>query len=290
MADITLSPGDHEFAEDGVTFAYFVSGNGPPLVMQSVGWGPSSSLYRGTLKPLEAEFTVIYFEPRGNGKSTRPASQDCMGTITQAYDLEHLRVHLELQHLFILGHSSGGAIALAYAERFPDRVSKLILVDHTLLDFKDDSFQQIATKRRDHPIYGPAIKALINMLTTPPNSDLAMAAGLTKALPYYFTDPSKAQLVAKNMGQPPSIWAFRTHGACDKASPFPHTAELAAVTAKTLIIFGRDDAVCPIAIAERTQQGIRASKLVIIENAGHFPWIELPERFFKEVVSFSEEE
>lgn len=94
------------------------------------------------------------------------------------------------------------------------------------------------------------------MLTTPPNSDLAMAAGLTKALPYYFTDPSKAHLVAKNMGQPPSIWAFRTNGACDKASPFPHTAELAAVTAKTLIIFG---VMMPFALSLLQKEHKRAS-------------------------------
>lgn len=89
-----LAEGPHKFRADGITLSYIVSGAGPHLVVQSVGWGPSSSYLHNGLRDLESEFTLLYLEPRGNGESSRPVSASAMSTKDMAYDLEHLREHL----------------------------------------------------------------------------------------------------------------------------------------------------------------------------------------------------
>jgi proline iminopeptidase len=131
MPSDPLSPGTHTFTAEDITFSYVVSGAGPLLAIQSVGWGPSSYM-RNCLRLLESDFKLLYFEPRGNGSSTPPAIPSLIGTKTMAHDLESLRLHLAIPAFAILGHSNGGAIALTYAELFPSRVSKLILASHEL--------------------------------------------------------------------------------------------------------------------------------------------------------------
>jgi hypothetical protein len=53
-----LSPGQHFAALEGIRLAYRVSGHGPILVEQSVGWGAGSGYLQLGLKPLEQHFTV----------------------------------------------------------------------------------------------------------------------------------------------------------------------------------------------------------------------------------------
>jgi len=60
--------GSHKFtASNGITFHYVVRGQGPLVIVQSVGWGPSMHLYMNSMKTLEEDFTVLYFEARGIG-------------------------------------------------------------------------------------------------------------------------------------------------------------------------------------------------------------------------------
>jgi pimeloyl-ACP methyl ester carboxylesterase len=128
-----LSHGDHTFKANGITFSYTISGTGPLLIAQSVGWGATSAYVQRGLQPLEVYFTLLYFEPRGNGGSSRPASQSLMTTALMADDLELLRLHLGQiagQKLRLIGRSNGGSIILAYASRFPEKVEALVLVSH----------------------------------------------------------------------------------------------------------------------------------------------------------------
>jgi proline iminopeptidase len=287
MAAEALAEGTHSFTADGITFAYTIFGTGPLLVVQSVGWGLSSLYLQNGLRPLEAHFKVLYFSPRGNGESTRPASASAMSSKDMAYDLEHLRHHLQLPSLARLGHSNAGAIALAYAERFPTRVSKLILANHELQTFDSDNQKTFAAARKDHPVYGPALQQLMSLMMNIPSTDEELSSGLQKALPYYFADTEKTHIQAENMGGSPiSAWALSSQIAADKAAPFPHVAELGNVEADTLILFGKEDAICSVAAGERTRDGIKRSRLVVWENCGHFPWVEKPKEFIGEVTAF----
>ncbi len=58
------------------------------------------------------------------------------------------------------------------------------------------------------------------------------------------------------------------------------------ITAKTLIVFGNLDKETPIYMANKLNQGIKKSKLIIIEDAGHFCFIDKPFKFNMEVREF----
>jgi pimeloyl-ACP methyl ester carboxylesterase len=289
MGSEYLTPGSHNFlAPNGINFHYLVSGQGPLVVFQSVGWGPSMHLYSNSMKRLEQTFTVLYFEARGIGKSSRPASEDQMSTRTMASDLEHLRVHLKHDQLQLIGHSNGGAIVLAYAEDFPDKVKKLALVNHALQGFNSDNFQTYAAARKDHPIYGPALGTIIRLMQEPPTTDQEFEERLQQALPYYMHNPEKTSLMIDAMnGGSISVWNFRNQARCDSEENFSAVSGLSKVQAKTLVINGRTDGICSEAAARKVAEELGSkAELVLVEEAGHFPWLEQPDAFFPAVEKF----
>ena len=56
--------------------------------------------------------------------------------------------------------------------------------------------------------------------------------------------------------------------------------DLADVNVPTIVMVGADDVTNSVRQAERFHLGIRCSKLIVLEQAGHFPWLEEPDRFF----------
>ena len=127
QAGIVLSQGEHEFEVDGLKLAYTVRGQGPLMVVQAPGWGIGSTYLENGLAYLVEHFTLVYFEPRGNGRSSRPRIEAEMSTEHMVADLDLLRRHLGVEQLTLFGHSRGATIVLGYAERFPERVERLIL-------------------------------------------------------------------------------------------------------------------------------------------------------------------
>ena len=289
MASSNVTLGSHKFtAPNGITFHYLVRGQGPLVIFQSVGWGPSLHLYSNTMKKLEDDFTVLYFEARGIGGSSRPSSADEMNTRALGSDLEYLRLHLQLDRLRFLGHSNGGAIILAYAEDFPDKVEKMVLINHELQGFSSDNFQTYAARRQDHPVYGPALRAIMQLMQQPPTTDEEFAEKLQSVLPYYMHDTDKTYLFTEALkGGSLSAWNFVNLGKGDNKLKFSAVEGLSKVQAQTLVINGKTDAVCSEAAARKVAEelGDRA-QLVLIEEAGHVPWLERPDEFFSSVKAF----
>ena len=62
--------------------------------------------------------------------------------------------------------------------------------------------------------------------------------------------------------------------------------KLSAVTARTLIIFGREDATCPTDNAEATKRGIPHAHVEIFDQCDHFPFIEKPDETFAAIRQF----
>jgi pimeloyl-ACP methyl ester carboxylesterase/DNA-binding winged helix-turn-helix (wHTH) protein len=117
-------------AADGIRLAYAVSGDGPPLVraanwMTHLGYDIESPVWCHWVRDLSIGHTFIRYDERGCGLSDWEA-----GAFTfddWVADLESVVEALGLQRFPLLGVSQGGAVAVAYAAKHPERVSKLVL-------------------------------------------------------------------------------------------------------------------------------------------------------------------
>ncbi|KUI38391.1 transcriptional regulator [Mycobacterium sp. IS-1496] len=117
-------------AADGVRLAYAVSGEGPPLVraanwMTHLGYDIESSVWRHWVREFSQRHSFVRYDERGCGLSDWEV--DDFTFDAWVTDLESVVEALGLERFPLMGVSQGGAVAVAYAARHPDRVSRLVL-------------------------------------------------------------------------------------------------------------------------------------------------------------------
>lgn len=74
-----------------------------------------------------ARYRIVLFDQRGSGKSTPHAHLEDNTTWHLVADMEAIRVHLGIERWQVFGGSWGSTLALAYAEKHPERVTELVL-------------------------------------------------------------------------------------------------------------------------------------------------------------------
>lgn len=118
---------------NGHTLYWETSGNpqGKPALALHGGPGSGSTpFWRRLFNP--ARYRIVAFDQRGCGRSTPSAGEIASDLSTNTThhligDIERLRAQLGIERWLVLGGSWGSTLALAYAQRFPERVSELVL-------------------------------------------------------------------------------------------------------------------------------------------------------------------
>jgi len=117
-------------AGDGVRLAYAVHGSGPPIVraatwLTHLDFDWESPVWRHWLAELGDGHTLVRYDERGCGLSDREL--DGLSVETWVGDLETVVDAAGIDRFTLLGLSQGAAIALVYAARHPERISRLVL-------------------------------------------------------------------------------------------------------------------------------------------------------------------
>jgi pimeloyl-ACP methyl ester carboxylesterase len=263
------------FAEiDGVRIHYQEKGVGTPLVLLH-GFTSSTYSWKDVFDPLSRTFRVVAVDLKGIGFSGKPDGDYTRRA--QAQLVIHLLDNLKIDKAWLVGNSMGGEVALNVALINPQHVAGLILIDTAGVEVRGGGSLAPAYVRI--PFVGRVLSALA--LT----SDKLVREGLEKS----FFDDAKvtAERVAyyhrplKTRGGQLAALRART-----QADQFPVEQDLGRVTARTLIIWGAEDALIPLAAGRTMNSLIKNSKLVIIEKCGHVPQEEMPERVLEEAVNF----
>ena len=115
---------------DGVSIAFWTLGEGPPLVYMAGGpWSHIESLYipecRLWYERLAQNRQLVRYDLRGTGWSEREVSDYSLDALVS--DVEAVVDRLGMEKSALLGAADAGPVAVAYATRHPERVSRLIL-------------------------------------------------------------------------------------------------------------------------------------------------------------------
>ena len=101
-------------------------GDGAPMLALH-GLASSGHWYRRLVPFLSADYRIIAPDQRGHGATTQaPSGYDWQ---TLAADAVRVLDHFEIERAAVLGHSWGGHVSSNLAMRFPDRVSRLVMID-----------------------------------------------------------------------------------------------------------------------------------------------------------------
>jgi pimeloyl-ACP methyl ester carboxylesterase len=263
------------FAEiDGVRIHYQEKGVGTPLVLIH-GFTSSTYSWKDVFEPLSRNFRVIAVDLKGFGFSGKPDGDYTRRA--QAQLVIHLLDNLKIEKAWLVGNSMGGEVALNVALANPQRVAGLILIDSAGVAVQGGSSLAPAYVRI--PFVGRALTALA--LT----SDKLVREGLEKS---FFDDTKVTDDRVSHYYRP-----LRTRGGQLAAlrarlqwGQFPVEQDLGKVNARTLIIWGAEDALIPLVAGRTMNSLIKNSKLVVFEKCGHLPQEEMPDRVLEEVTAF----
>ena len=123
---------------DGQRIYWEVSGNpeGKPAV--ALHGGPGSGSTPGRRRSFDPDaYRFVQFDQRGCGRSTPSVADLSTGLDSNTTehligDIEKLREHLGIDRWLVWGGSWGVTLGLAYAQRFPERVTEMVLVSCTM--------------------------------------------------------------------------------------------------------------------------------------------------------------
>ncbi len=276
----------------GIEIAYHVAGSGPVVVVHPGGPGIEWSFVR---MPLAEKFaTVVYIEPVGTGASGRLPDPSGYTLDRYAGDVEGLRAHLGLDRFVLLGHSHGGFVAQSYALAHPDHLRGLILYD-TSPTTGSDWQKDIALNLewfKEEPWFAEATDALAH--ETSAVTDDEITAVFRREMPLYFAEWSRRAKEYEPYRERVRLTVAPGRAGTDSTAPadvgiapvIELRDRIGTITVPTLVIVGRKDFVTSERFGRMLHEGIRGSRLLLLEHSGHMGHIEEPETFSRGIRSF----
>lgn len=260
-----------------------VTGHGDPLVLMHGGPG----LDHVSLTPfreLADRHTIVLYDHRCNGRSTgAPVTSMTWENLTA--DADALREELGFERWAVLGHSFGGHVALEYALRYPERVSRLVLLD-TAADarWSQENAADVLAGRGFSPKAVAVARRFYSGRVEP--KDFVRAS--IRLLPAYDHRFSLVRLARELIG---GGWRMKTRPEAltfggQMMRGWSVMDRLGEIGVPTLVIAGHDDFLFPPESQALLAAGIANARLRIIERAGHNPQSERPAETLAAVADF----
>jgi len=266
---------------NGTELFYVTYGSGRPIMFMHGGLGADHTYLKYCFKDeLEEEYTLIFYDHRGNGRS-RPASLEGVTHETWAADADALRHHLGFDKIFLVGHSYGGFLAQEYAARYSDHLYGLVLLSTaSVLDYPDRIMENAQARAAT-----PEIVAAVQRAFSPdPVSTDAEFKQLMDTLgPLYFVHPEKftaeAEAMMKGVSYSAAAWNHVNKYCLPTFNMLP---KLGDVQVPALVVSGQGDWITPVAEGgQRIHDALPDSEFAVFAESGHYPFVEERAEFFK---------
>ena len=270
---------------NGHLIHYELHGQGPHCMVLPVSWGLSHDGMRGMLKGLEEHLTMIYFDPRGMGRSGGIASDGDMSIAAVREDCRALLGHLGIERVILLGWSNSGMNAMVYAAEHPEQVERLILL-HTLHYLPPEENAKMEVRFADD------IQALGEMFRMEGSDEEKDAAWRTFFVERWvplmiYDDEAHQAAIAEIFNKADLSFKHNYYQQTVDMVDFDGRDACARIAAPTLIIAGAGD-IYTAEVSATLGEAIAGSTFVLLEQSGHFGPIEEPEKFMSAVLDFLE--
>jgi pimeloyl-ACP methyl ester carboxylesterase len=264
----------------GHSVGYRMAGSGPVLLLIH-GIAGSSAAWREVMPTLAERFTVIAPDLIGHGHSAKPMGDYSLGAY--ASGMRDLLGALGVERASIVGQSFGGGVALQLAYQHPECCERLVLVDSGGLGREVSwmlRFMTLPGSEYLMPILFPSfVRERGNELSRRLHRQgvrLGRVAEMWNAYASLTESANRHAFVRTLRGViDPSGQTVSANDRLYLAAQMP-----------TLIVWGAQDTIIPVSHAYAAHQAIPGSKVVVIDDAGHFPHVETPERFLEVLLDF----
>lgn len=241
------------------------------LLIHGSGPGVTSwANWRGIIPELSQSARVIAPDMLGFGYTQCPKDM-ALDSAAWVQSLVGLLNGLDIERVSIVGNSFGGAIALAFANTYPERVNKLVLMGAAGLSFpitngldKVWGYQPSLQAMRELMEVFAFDHSIINDDLVEMRYQASIRDDVQARFAQLFPEPRQEGVEMLAMSE-------------DELRSLPH---------QTLLIHGRDDQVIPLDVSERMLHLIPHSQLHVFGECGHWVQIEKAKEFTQLLLNF----
>jgi pimeloyl-ACP methyl ester carboxylesterase len=235
--------------------------------------GFDHSYFKPHFGRLADQAQVVYLDLRGHGRSTWGDASEWSFEAC-ADDIRVLCDAIGIERPIVLGHSMGGPVVLLYGARHPGHAAGLI-VQSGFARWDPPRLVEGFRRAAGDEIADLAKRSYAGDEVTDEESDRVYAA-----FGHYVPDEAREAHTPKNL-------ELNTHGMAE-IRRLDILDQLSQIDAPTLVSVGELDPVTPVAAAEEIAGALPTglARLEVIAGAGHFTWLDAPDRFWPIITEF----
>jgi len=259
-----------------------------PIILLHGGPGLDQSYLLPQMLELASKNELITYDQRGSGKSqVTELDKETINMNQFVQDLEDLRKHLGCQKFILMGHSWGGILAIHYAITYPEHLHSLVILNSapaTSQGFK--AFAEEYSKRTT-PLK-EKLDAIQNSSEFQKRDPGAIEKFFRTIFSVYVYNPDDVNKLTLKFTRESAMSGLKVSDIFMRsffAQGYDLRPELHKLNIPTLIVHGDND-IIPVWTAMEIRDAIPGAKLEILEDTGHFPYIERPNEFFVIIKDF----
>jgi pimeloyl-ACP methyl ester carboxylesterase len=250
VSTLTALPAPKQVEIFGQKINYIEAGSGPNVILLH-GLGDDLNVWDQTVAALAPNYRVWALDQIGFGVSGKPFINYRVSVLVEF--LHAFCKKLGVEKATLVGNSLGGWVAAAFASAYPDRVEKLVLVGAAGYWPKQElSREQLMKLSASSPsAYKETLKWMLydETILTDDFVEQAYAAQLKRNDGYTISEFIESILLSED----------RLDG------------KMKRIRASTLVVWGREDEVTPLAIGEAFAMEIPGAQMSVIDRCGHMP-------------------
>lgn len=263
MPHITLNKTEYHYQQ---------SGKGTPVIFAH-GLFVDHSMFKYQIEVLQENFTCYAFDMPAHGKSTYDENGWSLDDIVE--DLRLFILKKNLHNVVLIGQSQGGMVFMRLASKYPELVSKLILIGTSA---RAEYADRIPFWREIVGIFRNG-----NVVDFKNKMELIQENIVSNHFIKHFP-LDKAEELAIMQSQNPLAMALATETAVLNRTNV--SALLPNILCPTLILCGKEDTATPLEVSTEIKENIKHSKIFIIPNSAHHIPLENPKELNRLIINF----
>lgn len=248
---------------EGLKIYFVEKGSGSETILLVHGNVSSTEYWEKFLNLLPSRYRAVALDLRGSGRTEHPPEGYNIPQFVE--DVAQFTDRLRLTRFHLLGHSMGGMTAMLFALKHPEKVHTLCLLDSVPangLFLNDEVRSYFRHLVNDQNVLGQVMKTAVM-----PYGEGPFFAGRA-------TEIAAACAPETFLENPESMHQMN------------FITEVSKITAPTLIIHGKDDAVIPLEFMVPTMKALVDAQVIIFTRCGHSPQLEYPKKFAETYLRF----
>jgi len=272
---------------EGIMIYYMTVGRGEPLLIVHGGPGASHDYFLPYLLPLARQNKLVFIDERGSGKSQKLGDPAGYTIENMVEDVEGVRKSLGLGKITLMGHSYGGTLAQAYALKYQENLTHLILAS-TFPSTKQ--MNEVFVKMKAN--MAPELRERIDRMEADGlyghgddyrkgryTDEYMIAAWGDGYFPYLYQnrpdpnfDPIAMGVTSWDLYR--QMWGSHGEFVIDgNMKSIEYVERLPSIRVPTLILVGDHDE-CDPSLSKEMHEKIAGSQLVILPKSGHMAFVD----------------